>query len=85
MNPLPTNGEMTLKDAAIVALFLMLGTIAIVYLPTHSYDVIVSEPYQALFDLFVLGFASWIGDFLVLTGLNVFAKRAQETTNTTTT
>ena len=78
MNPLPTNGQMTMKDAAIVALFLMLGVLATVYFPTHSYDLIIADPPRALFELLVIAFVTWVVQFLMLTGLNSYAKSAQE-------
>ena len=68
---------MTYKDAAVVATFLMLSAIAVLFMPFHGYDVLVNDPARFGFEFGVFAFAAWITNFLILTGLNVYAKGAQ--------
>jgi hypothetical protein len=77
MNALPINGKMTYKDAAIVATILMMSAIAVLFMPFHGYDVYISDPQRYGFDIIVFAFAAWITNFVVLTGLNVYAQKAQ--------
>lgn len=83
MNALPTNGRMSWRDAALVAAILMLLSIGTLYLPFHGYDVVTSDPTRAVYELIVFAFVSWITYFVSLTGLNIYAQKAQEKSSTT--
>lgn len=74
-DPLSTNEKpMSYRDAAIVALFLMVATTCAVFMPTHGYDVLINDPPRFAFDLAVFVISSWITQFVVLTGLTYYAK-----------
>lgn len=79
MNPNPLNGQMSFRDAAIVATILMLSTIATLFLPAHTYDIWASDTIRTAYDLFVFGFSAWITAFCTLTGLSIYAKRKEAT------
>jgi len=79
MNPIPTNGQMTFKDAALVAAILMLSSIATLFLPFHTYEGFVTDLGKSLYEILTFAFVAWITYFVALTGLNAYAKRAQET------
>ena len=69
---------MTFKDAAIVATILMLASIATLFLPFHTYESVIADIYKTIYEISTFGFIAWITYFLSLTGLNVYAKRAQQ-------
>jgi hypothetical protein len=74
-DPLSTNEKpMSYRDAAIVATILMLVSAATVFMPTHGYDVYVSDPPRFGYELFAFLFSSWITYFVSLTGLTYYAK-----------
>jgi hypothetical protein len=75
-DPLSTNDKpMSYRDAAIVATILMLATAGAVFMPTHGYDVMISDPSRFAYDLFNYLWISWITIFVSLTGLTAYAKR----------
>lgn len=74
-DPLSTNeNPMSYKDAAIVATVLMLTITATVFMPTHGYEVYLTDPDRFYFDLATFLFSSWITIFASLTGLTFYAK-----------
>jgi hypothetical protein len=77
-DPLSTNDKsMTYRDAAIVATILMLSTAAFVFMPTHGYDVMMSNPSRFAYDLFNFLWTTWITTFVSLTGLTYLSKKQQ--------
>jgi len=75
-DPLSTNDKpMSYRDAAIVATILMIAMTCAVFMPTHGYDVLINDPPRFAFDLIVFIASSWVTQFMVLTGLTVYAKR----------
>lgn len=75
-DPLSTNDRpMSYQDAAIVATVLMVSLTAAVFMPTHGYEVYVSDPDRFFFELGEFLFSSWITSFMSLTGLTYYAKR----------
>ena len=84
MNPLPTNGNLTWKDAALVATILMAFSMATLYVPFHPYEEITADVYRAVFNLVEFAGVAWITFFVSLTGLNAYAKQAQANGTATT-
>lgn len=78
MNPNPLNGQMSIKDAAIVATFLMLATLFTLFFPSHTYDLLLADYTRYLFDLAVFAGSSWLTNFGLLSGLSKYAQRATE-------
>jgi len=77
-DPLSTNEKpMSYRDAAIVATILMFATAATVFMPTHGYEVMISDPPRFAYDFFMFLWASWITTFVSLTGLTYYAKRSR--------
>jgi len=77
-DPLSTNDKpMSYRDAAIVATILMFSLAAGAFMPTHGYDVLISDPPRFAYDLFMFLWTTWITTFVSLTGLTYLAKRSQ--------
>jgi len=75
-DPLSTNEKpMTYRDAAVVATIIMFATAAFVFMPTHGYDIYVSDPERFAYELFNFLWTTWITTFVSLTGLTYLAKR----------
>lgn len=77
-DPLATNNRpMKYTDALLVALIVMAMLTFTVFMPTHNYDVFVSDPSRFVWDLIVFVFATYLTIFGSLTGLTVYAKRGE--------
>ena len=78
MNPnaLSTNSEpMKFRDAGVVATVLMLVSLATLFLPTHDYNVVMSDFSKYAYDLAVFVFSSWVTYFGSLTGLMLYTRK----------
>lgn len=68
---------MSYRDAAIVATVLMLVSVATVYMPTHGYDVYISDPQRFSFELETFAFSSWVTNFAALKGIAIVVSRRE--------
>lgn len=78
MNPLPINGQMTFKDAAIVATIVTFFLCMTVFMPLWGYADVKTNIEEFAYKILMFILSAWITQFMLLTGLNAYAKRAQE-------
>jgi hypothetical protein len=78
MNAIPSNGKMTFKDAAIVATIVTVFLCMTVFMPLWGLADVQSNPAEFEYKLSLFIVTTWMTQFMLYTGLNVYAQRAQK-------